>query len=92
MVSLKVSVTFNMDDFVRYYENMCWVFEHRCMYRFDETFQVLHFKLVWVHVVEVFKVFEQSTVVHFLCCGRDNGVKFTIADRLTIISNQTKSF
>lgn len=33
-------------------------------YRFDEQIQIIHFKSVWIHVVQVLKLLEESLVVH----------------------------
>lgn len=33
-------------------------------HRFDEQIQIIHFKSVWVHVVQVLKLLEKSLVVH----------------------------
>uniref|UniRef100_A0A3B3HJR8 Uncharacterized protein n=1 Tax=Oryzias latipes TaxID=8090 RepID=A0A3B3HJR8_ORYLA len=41
-------------------------------YRLDETIQVVHLKRVWVHMIEVFKLFQQSLVVHGLACTDTN--------------------
>lgn len=42
---------------------------YHCLYRFDEAVQVLHLKRVWVHVVEVLKLFQQGLMVHCPACN-----------------------
>lgn len=39
-------------------------------YRLYESIQVIYFECVWVHVVQVLKLFQQSLVIHsYICAG-----------------------
>lgn len=39
--------------------------EYRCeSYRFNEAIQIIHFKCVWIHVIEMLELFQKALVVH----------------------------
>ncbi len=48
------------------------------IYRFDKPIQVIDFKGMRVHVVQVLKLFQQSLMVHSYVCSGSDKIIFNI--------------